>query len=886
MRRPWFCLAIVVPLFGALSLFSSVSADEAKKTPPTKDQIARWIRDLGSDDFDTRQSASKQLWQAGRLAEPALQDGLKNEDREVERRCREILDKFKWGVYPDTPPRIVLLIQRYQSSEEPPAKEAVIQELLDEGATGCAAIAKIASAENNPELRTLVLTKVSEEGARAIPKMIAEGNAAAMEELLEIGLVHHLENGIDNYLAFSLLQGKLDEKIELFKARLGKKYPYSVEQVLANLYRGKGSWTEARQMAEKSGKKELIEAILYEQGDWKELARRSAGTPGESVRADVETLLHQATYHRLAGNVDESNRILDEVRKGIDDRKSEGENDRALHRLCAKAFFLNERPTEGLALLDDAEDFETACGVLVGQLRVKDSFALLDRLAEKHKGEPRVLTRFTLFRARQLAALGEQKKAAELYRNLASADESVLTAYELIDAAAKAGLKDLAIERAAKQISLNDPTELQLIAALFPGKTDVAPIWWQFLRDRLTGQESTVVLKRLAAVLDGKAGADLSDWISDFMRKTADRAPEEREPYYLAIAEACQAAGKPKEMQAALEQACEFKQGSAAPCLKLGDHFAQDKEWNNAAERYRQAWNRDRRNPLPLYLQGWAQNNDGHEKEGKKAIELSHWMSLGNADQRYRFATELAQRGFRDDAFRERELILRINGPGSLYSGESLRYLGIEALGKKEFLKAADYNEKAMLHVLRPVINYTQPSAYIVVPAQIHRYRARGLLDAGKPENAMKEAQRCLAINPADIELPVLLVAPLEKLERKKQADEIFESVNTALVKFCEDQPQSAWGHNSIAWISAVCHRNLPEALKHARKANELMPESAGYLDTLAEVHFQSGDTEKAVELIRKCVKLEPKRVYFGKQLKRMEKGDPTVEVPSEAGDD
>ena len=60
-----------------------------------------------------------------------------------------------------------------------------------------------------------------------------------------------------------------------------------------------------------------------------------------------------------------------------------------------------------------------------------------------------------------------------------------------------------------------------------------------------------------------------------------------------------------------------------------------------------------------------------------------------------------------------------------------------------------------------------------------------------------------------------------------------------------KDYPDSAYAHNSAAWVMANCRRDLDAALKHAEKAVKVEPKSAGYIDTLAEVTFRRGDRDK-----------------------------------------
>jgi Flp pilus assembly protein TadD len=84
--------------------------------------------------------------------------------------------------------------------------------------------------------------------------------------------------------------------------------------------------------------------------------------------------------------------------------------------------------------------------------------------------------------------------------------------------------------------------------------------------------------------------------------------------------------------------------------------------------------------------------------------------------------------------------------------------------------------------------------------------------------------------------------------------------------------------------LRATTRRDLEAAVQHARKAVELAPKQAGYLDTLAEALFQKGDTAGAVAVMKQCRELEPDNDYFRRQLARFDKGDRDAELPD--GDD
>jgi tetratricopeptide (TPR) repeat protein len=883
------------------------NGEEPKKSPPTKEQIAKWIRELGDNDFEVRQSASKRLWETGKTSEALLREALSSDDAEVVRRSRELLDKFKWGIYPDTPENIVQLIEQYRSSEdEAPRREAIVK-LLDADTAGLAALVRIAHAEENEAARTLVIENVTAASAQALPHVLMDGDYATLEDLLEVCALESTDPNIEapvyNYVAFCLLDKRLDDRVKQFKGRFDVKPSASVRRLLVHLLCVKGDLAEARKVAGDDDR--LLEHVLHQQRDWKALAERKA----ENAADEPGKMALAAAYHHLAGNTKEANRILDAMRKHIEDNLQPGANgDPNISTsvlLVARALMLNDRTKDALDLLrKDAKiagQFEMAVDVLAMQTRIKEALELLD---EAPAPNPESRWQPDLKRARLLQQVGEKDKAVEIFKKLAGRIQPEADANyfcELIEAENECGFKDLAREHAVELLgrSINDALEQRVLAVFHPKENESAHIWWEVLRgdrDQDRKIDTAALFKQWQAIMDGKP-VD-AKWSEELARRAADKdkPDDERERGYLALAQASQAAGRQKEAQAHLEKACALQNAGISSFLKLGDLHAARQGWDKAADVYQRGAQHNRMEALPVYLSGWALIKAGQAEKGGKQIELSHWIPLGSAERRMDFAQELARRGFADDARRERELILRICGTSvgdnfedeqrARSAAESLRAQAIDAVRRNQYLKAAEYSEIAMLPLHRPEISFALPASYFAVPQQIHRFRARGLLDQGKIEEALKEADYCQTNDLADIELPILMTAALEAKGRKKDADRIYAKVHDLMVEYCKQYPQSASGHNNIAWLCVRCRRDLPEGLKQAQRANELSPDTASYLDTLAEAHFQTGDKDKAVALMRRCTELEPKRSYFQKQLKRMEKGDPKSEVPEELGDE
>lgn len=81
--------------------------------------------------------------------------------------------------------------------------------------------------------------------------------------------------------------------------------------------------------------------------------------------------------------------------------------------------------------------------------------------------------------------------------------------------------------------------------------------------------------------------------------------------------------------------------------------------------------------------------------------------------------------------------------------------------------------------------------------------------------------------------------------------------------------PGSGRAWNNLAWLLAKTKTSLDEALTAAKRAVEVDEARAGYLDTLAEVHFARGELADAVDLEDRARSLDPNDAYLQKQYER-----------------
>jgi tetratricopeptide (TPR) repeat protein len=859
---------------------------------PLPAQVARWVEQLGDDAFAVREAATRKLRAAGAPAEAALEKAAAGGDPEVVRRAKGILADFRWGIYPDTPAAIVALIQRYQAVSGV-EKRAVIEKLFAAGGPGCRALVKIARAEQDPLVRKEVFTSLAASMFRGVPALLETGDLAALEGLLQLAVEGDARANARHFAAYHLLTGRLGRRIAELEARARAHPPGKAEaEVLAYLYRARGDLAKAARAAADAELDGVLEGVLYEAGNWQELSHKPALT---DMSVWTRYVGSRAAYARLAGR----EKLYEAAVKDLLARAGPVVDSRGDVMPFAKGLFLNARPREALELLKKADARpRLRFDVLAARLELPAAFAVVDAARKANSAE---LPGLEIAMARVLFLHGEKDRALAILKRYAGqikAGPAPGWHRDLVDVELQLGRTDEAFAHAAKGLGVfENPEVAGLFEKLFVDQEEEAATLWYLSRRTHPKQPADKALAGVRALLEGKAGAAAVDAL------VKDAGVEPATPNAVKRAEEWLAAGAAarwckQERQAA---ECYRKAKTARALIAWGDLLANKKQWPQAAGRYLEAYRlavkagpaadpREDAECLPalaLYLHGRALTRAGRTGEGEKRVAQAHLLPLGSGSVRYYLARALERRGEREAAGREHELLRLLGEPvlteaDSFYTGEGLRAAAVEAAGRKQFARAADGYEQAFLRCLSPDLNFARSAAYVTVPAHIHRLRARGLAEAGKFDEAKREAQRAAAAMPGAVDV-VLELAPLfDAKGRGKDADALFRPAFAVYEGLAKDYPRDAWAMNQGAWLSACCRRSLGRGLGLARQAVALAPDNAGYLDTLAEVLFQSGKKAEALVVQKKAVALQPARAYFRKQLRRIEKGDPAAARPED----
>ena len=160
--------------------------------------------------------------------------------------------------------------------------------------------------------------------------------------------------------------------------------------------------------------------------------------------------------------------------------------------------------------------------------------------------------------------------------------------------------------------------------------------------------------------------------------------------------------------------------------------------------------------------------------------------------------------------------------------------------------------------------------------ASIHAHLATLLLSREKPEQAIREFDKALALartdplrsNPLTARFYFWFGVALDQAGQTDRAVEMFETCIRL-------DPDHADALNYLAYLWAGRAIRLDEALRHIQAALVIDPENAAYLDTLGWVFHQLGRYAEALDFLQQADRLQPNdpeiREHLEKTLEKLE---------------
>jgi len=845
-------------------------------------QVKKWIDELGDADFTTRENAHKNLWKAGSDAEEQLKVALKGDDAEIRKRSLELLEKFKWGIYHDSPIAIIDLIQAYQSGTLQD-KEKSIAKLIEMGGLGVKSVIKIINAEEQEDVRNSVLSYASKSVSKVIPYLIEKNEFKFLDQILQMMLENRAEGVFSNYAVYAILSASTDKIIN----QLSKNKPPKIsdeinKEILAYLYRSKGEHNDALKFAKESKNPELYTQLALEASKWK-VVLDTDHFPDDLL---LGKLGYKLAMYRLANEkmeFDGAKKTLMEIAEELTGKDKNGVESTEQLFQAAKIALLNYMVPEGIDSL-----LKNKKRMMVAEIYAsRFEFDKIKSLIEEAKTEnAKDVPALEIHWAKILYGLGEKEQALKILDQYSSriADKSEGDwPLKLVHAWILIKKRDRALDDAASYLQKIEHREAsgRMLNKMFGDDSEFYDPLFRFFFKKKNTETALAVIKQINDLhdkkLDSKAVLKLVD---DLLEYASTVTAEES----VSLKNAAGAILKKYGLDEKLKELAD-KFGSETILLSLADLYAEKKEWAKARDSFKVAWDKDKSKSIIAFMIAKMEENIGDKAQASKWKDLSTWAPLGNEQVRLDFAYALGKRNYVDDALIQFDLVSKTGEPGSYSVGASSRALASRLIEKKSFEKAADGYELAMLRCMTPFVSFTQSQAYVNVPSLIARLRCRAAIDTGDFDKVDSFASKAFDLQPGEVELPILVYQPLIAKGKKELADKIFASAKKSIQKVGDDYPNCAWAHNSAAWLSACCKSDLIWGLNQAEMAIKLDGKSAAHLDTLAEVLFQLKRQKEAVEAQTKAVALEPTKIYYKKQLKRIQNGDPSVDRPEENDD-
>jgi len=877
--------------------------------PPKEPTVDELIADLGHPAFGTREKAQRELWKRGDAAVPALERAVKSDDPETVRRARELLSKFEWGIRPDTPPAVLKLIRQYQTGDPnnpartPEVRREAVGKLLAEGRAGASAVRAILKKDLPADARAHLVGDVLVHIRKQVPLLLMANKRDEADELISLLLAGTTHDGAADLAAYHVLRGDVPSALARAEAAFaaGKKSD-AQRLALVYLHRAAGNYAKARKLAEDlpadAERASFKEILLEEEGDWAALADTGPGRQLNHPDAVKLTLL------RLAGRDQEFDKLAKRVRADADELS---DPDDILS--SATALFSNHRAAEATELLlEKKKPLALLSEVLISRMRYKDALDLIGNGAkEKETIAPNERLNFNLRRARVLMVTGYRDDALQVFEHVANGlrtgrDEQGFTvaARALIRTELRVGLRDLACEHAARFVP--DSPEGRFVGnqgespfeLIFPNDAQAAESLYAALRTaRIPGAEGGATMLRTRDLLTGQSGKAAVDEALRALKDSITALGADprlmKARRYLALAQVCRAAGRHDAADEAYKVAAELTEhatdageasgtrswvyGAPDPArvwIEWGEALAARGRHRDAATVLEAGWKLFPNQPLPLFLSGRALLAAGDEAEGKRRIELAHWVTLGNDKLRGRFLDELNTRGAAPAIKREIQLITKACWSHDHFFGNVMNQCARGAALVGDFATAEVCAQRSLLVVLRTLeVYFVDVAAYLTVPHELLVYRARALLNAGKVEEAMERAKAVLAITPSHFDLVTGMVPQLDRAGRKKEADELFALARAAHEKTLKDYPDSAAARHALAALAGRCNRDLDTGLKYAQEALKADRANPAHREALAELLFRKGDRPEALKLMEKLAAEFPRSALYARQLSR-----------------
>ena len=915
LRKP-FVAASIVGIVVMFFSFASVNATtflprkslqtdagSPQTDQPTQLQIERLIRQLGAPSYGTRQLAMEQLWELGPAAKPALERAAVLADSEVARRAGQILTVLSMGIDKNGSPETAKLVLEFQSSEQS-VRMSVLRRLFKNGKIQLTfdLMQQVKDKTDRGDLFDSVISLDDE--------LIALARADDWEDF-EFILSHPLTmmQRPDAAVLYHLLNGTLDARARAMQGAIqsqeeaGKKPGENELKRLIAIYRLQEKFGLATKFAQKitepGMRNGLKIQILKEQGAWKQLAAKMA-KPDENLGPNDEKFDCTPAQRALVLHMVEDQVAYQETIKSLSEKAStfEKENEET------EASSLRETLVQiGMSNLDwqlvtenlDPANKTQAFWIHSTNNRAMQAFKIVGLGGTVEERERWIDRRIRFYNslktksqrlysagqdndevdARKSEVWGSSVAIAGLLGELGHRDEAVLFFQSLFATLdhedqiySRCSIIQALIELECFDAAWNliehgiDPAKYsQMLMYLVPTRSASARYWFQRLQTRYA--DPLKRLKVTMGIVNSPLGTsdefDLSVELAAGLSTISGSSITEFQ-----LSKVYEYHGDLDRSRRCLVAARDLGYGAATQGFAI-DAIKQG-EYEVALAFFDADW-RARKGSLQAILAAEAFRKTGqlHKAMLRQCLAYAFWSDSYRTTSTVN-ALEAMEHSHLLTAILKLETIDMFGNSNSV---ERYRDELAKSQEKKNPAMRAVNLQLALFASLSDELDSQMIGFWSDTRKNIDFALAKTLIQANKVDEAYQLAANYNQFCPGDPDVAEQIVGLLDQAGASSLSNKLFEDLTQHFVELLQQYPDSSAQHNNYAWACACAKRGTERMLRHALKACKLRPYSSSAFDTLAEVYFLRGDREKAVELYKRCIQLDPSKQHYRDQLIR-----------------
>jgi tetratricopeptide (TPR) repeat protein len=867
-------------------MWSASAAPESFGNSALKEReqpLAALIDDLADANYQTRETASRKIWELGDSALDELKQAAEGRDPEQAYRARDLIRKIQLFITPGTDPGVIDLVERYGKAS---ANEKI--DLLGRMQVKRAwrQILKLHAAEKSPLVTGQYQGAVEVIAVIAARECLMAGNAAGAKEFLEMG--PSTPGGLLSLADFHRSQGTLAAELKRAKTLEGKA---GAAWRLA-LYRASGDLEAAKKAADEAGEVGISAALSSLLGDplpWLRMAMNGGrGRSSQQIYADLAAKRWQQDGLEPA-DLQELTRMA-----GSRNRNERGGAMGALLALGepgpAEQALLKTAPLEAFTYFESLE-------------RIPEAFKALGLDPEKPDFTAWVREHFDKILAKELDEEdGDTLGGGE--------EELVLLANFLEQRGLHDACKNAFSEPMLQLAGKDEGLFLEMLRVFFgSGSKTGAPRFTKDLSLEWAGEDDRRWEDIVATAFgENEMMTGLWDWLVEIDPKATR---QERFEGLLALTHTGADPGKQHARWLDLAWKAYYAlppagRGRALERLQLVSNLGGGAEtairvWNELPETARADASSHTQN---LTAAGrWKEAADVH----LKSIENLGRFKLDPPPQLHASAAACLRRAGREaeaaehDAWVEKLALGRDGAdignsyaeggdferagkwwaravcqsePASLEFSKALELHGEALLMDGEWLRAAAVSE-VMSRVFSQADLSLRPQLFLMVRKfRFQSDMAKALADVKSDRaGAIRRLGVCHRLYPTDSGLADYFYPAVRAAGLVKEHDAWFASSWQRMMATLDAFPDSDNSANTTGWLASRACRKLDEAETLLEKALAVRPRQAAYLDTMAEIQFAKGNRQKALEWSAQAVDATPEDPMLRRQNERFRTG-------------